>query len=985
LWVYWYSNLSNLRLNTKEPYQTIVSLTKHPQLGYLIDFVAVKVMTNGELGLQSQKIHLNTASDFDISKEQFSILKILNDIEVENLIKKFLPSNKVIKPVDFFKKYYNEELENKIKPYIEKRVLNVIQLIENEAVYISKDKNYTYKKINIESEKASILFHFRKNEEGTNYFATIKFKNQRIQFNTQNADIIVNEPCWMLYEDSLFCFDKALSGKKLLPFFKKKFISIPKSSEEIHYEKFVKPLIEKYDVYAEGFEIRTEKYIAKPILKLTLYIDNRICLSLYFNYGPYQFSYHSAKMISVALTKENNLYVFNRVKRSKEWENTKVEALKKIGIENLEGAIFITNNPNLNIIERIVQNKDYLNACGFEIDQSLLNNKYYLGEVSIELKISKQQDWFDINAIVQFGNFKVPFSKLKHHITKGIKEFLLPDGNIAIIPEEWFTKYSQLMELSVENQNDLQLKNYHFGVLEALENEISNSQIQYFAPDQKKHDLPQKFKGVLRDYQMQSYQWLRALNEHHFGACLADDMGLGKTVQILFFLQYYKENFLAPPLNIISNRPQLLLFQKEEEFKNNLLYRKTILVIVPTSLVYNWTNEIEKYTDLTYHIHSGSNRTKDIQSKLHRFDIIITTYGTIRNDIGLFKNHEFDFIILDEAQAIKNTSSQTTKTIFQLKGKQKIVMTGTPIENSITDLWSIFNFINPGLLGNSAHFQRIYVDAIEKDKNFEKTNQLKAIINPFILRRTKEQVAKELPEKTEKTIYCEMDEEQEKIYTKYKHAYRNELLNLIRENNFNKQKINVLNGLMKLRQIANHPKLNDREYTGGSGKINELKHTINNIVKSGHKALIFSQFVQHLKIVEEYLNEEKLEYLYIDGSISSAKRQKLVDEFQSNPRIQLFLIQLKSGGVGLNLTAADYVLIIDPWWNPAVERQAMDRTHRIGQVRPVFVYKFISKNTIEEKIIHLQEKKKRVSQDILDLSELGVNNLSDIEINNLLD
>jgi SNF2 family DNA or RNA helicase len=977
--------MSNLRLDTKDPYQTIYSLNKHPQLGYLIDFIAVKTMQNGELGLQSQKIHLKTASDFNVSKAQLSVLKILNEIEIENIIKKFLPSNKVIKPIDFFKKYYNEELENKIKPYIEKRVLNVIQLIENEAVYISKDKNYTYKKINIESEKASILFHFRKNEEGTNYFATIKFKNQRIQFNALNSDIIVNEPCWMLYENSLFCFDKALSGKKLLPFFKKRFISIPVSSEELHYEKFVKPLIEKHDVYAEGFEIRTEKYVAKPILKLSLYLDNRLCISLYFYYGPYQFSYHSAKMVSVALTKENNHFIFNRVKRSKDWENIKVDALKKIGIENLEGAYFITKNPKINIIELISNNKEYLSACGFEIDQSLLDKKFFLGKASINIEINKQQDWFDIHAIVSFGNYKIPFSKLKHNIIKGNKEFVLPDGNIAIIPEEWFTKYSQLMELSVENQNDLRLKNYHFGVLDALENEVSNTQIQYFAPEQKKHDLPQKFKGVLRDYQMQSYQWLRALNEHHFGACLADDMGLGKTVQILYFLQYFKENFTIPPKNVNSNEPQLILFQNDLAQQNKENVRKTCLVIVPTSLVYNWKREIEKYTDLTYLIHSGSNRSKTIQSKIHWYDLIITTYGTVRNDIDYFKNHNFDFIILDEAQAIKNVTSQTTKTVFQLKGKQKIVMTGTPIENSITDLWSIFNFINPGLLGNSALFQRIYVDAIEKDKNFEKTNQLKAIINPFILRRTKEQVAKELPEKTEKTIYCEMEEEQEKIYTKYKNAYRNELLNLMRENSFNKQKINVLNGLTKLRQIANHPKLSDQTYTGESGKLNELKYTIKNIIQSGHKALIFSQFVQHLKIVEEYLNEEKLDYLYLDGSVSSANRQKSVNEFQKNDAIQLFLLQLKSGGVGLNLTAADYVLIIDPWWNPAIERQAMDRTHRIGQVRPVFVYKFITKGTIEEKILQLQQKKHNVSQDILELGELGVNNLSDKEINNLLE
>ncbi|MDP2176388.1 MAG: SNF2-related protein [Bacteroidota bacterium] len=977
--------MSNLRLNTKEPYQTIFSLTKHPQLGFIIDLVAVKTMQNGEFGLQSQKIHLKTASDFNINPEQLNILKILNEIDPDNIAKKFNPLKKELKANDFFTKIYDDELDKKIKPFIEKRMIQVIQLLQNQSLFLSKDKNYSFKKINIESEKATILFHFRKNDEGTNYFATIKFKNQKILFNSENADIVINEPCWMIHENSLFCFNKSLSGKKLLPFFKKRYISIPKASEPIHYEKFVKPLIENYDVYAEGFEIRTEKYIASPLLKLSVYLDNRLCLGLFFNYGPYQFSYHSAKMVSVALSMENDKYIFNRVSRSKDWENTKVNALQKIGIENLEGAFFISKNPTQNIIEILNQNKNYLLECGFKIDQSQLDRKFFIGESSINLKISDRQDWFDINALVKFGTHEIPFIKLKHHIIKGIKEFLLPDGNFAIIPEEWFVKYSQLLELSYEDDNNIKLKKFHYGVLENLENELDNKTYQTIIPNVENFVLPKKFNATLRDYQIKSYHWLRNLHNQYFGACLADDMGLGKTVQILNFLQYFKENFIQTPEINQFDKPQFNLFENNS---NELLVpkiKKTSLVIVPTSLVYNWKNEIEKYTHLSYHIHSGPNRTKDIHLFNHQIDIIITTYGTMRNDIHLLKKIDFDFIILDEAQAIKNIGSQTTKSIFQLKGKQKIVMTGTPIENSITDLWSIFNFINPGLLGSSQDFQRIYVDAIEKDKNKEKINQLRYIIQPFILRRTKEQVAKELPEKTEKTIYCEMEAEQEKIYTKYKNAYRNELLNLIRDNNFNKQKLNVLNGLIRLRQIANHPKLYDKTYLHSSGKFKELKYMIQNIVESGHKALIFSQFVQHLKIVEEFLLEENLEYLYIDGSISSKKRQESVTEFQSNDKIQLFLIQLKSGGSGLNLTAADYVLIIDPWWNPAVERQAMDRTHRIGQTRPVFVYKFITKNTIEEKILQLQQKKHSVSEDILEISELGVNNLNDNEIKNLLD
>jgi SNF2 family DNA or RNA helicase len=384
-------------------------------------------------------------------------------------------------------------------------------------------------------------------------------------------------------------------------------------------------------------------------------------------------------------------------------------------------------------------------------------------------------------------------------------------------------------------------------------------------------------------------------------------------------------------------------------------------------------------------VHTGFNRTKAISEACKLYDIIVSSYGTVRNDIDLFSKIEFNAIVLDESQAIKNPGSQTAASVNQLRARHKIVMTGTPVENSITDLWSQINFLNPGILGNFNYFSKKFVSSIEKEGNEEDTKRLKDIVRPFILRRTKEQVASDLPSKTEKIVLCVMSEEQKQKYESIKSLFRNELLDSIQENGFKKSNLLILNGLIKLRQIANHPILAESDYSGVSGKFDEIINSLNNVVSSGHKVLVFSQFVQHLALIKTHLDGQGIPYYYIAGNITALERKRLVDRFQTGNEAAIFLISLKAGGTGLNLTAADYVFLLDPWWNPAVERQAMDRTHRIGQDKPVFVYKFITKDSIEEKIVNLQEKKQKVSDDILDTEVHFVNNLEEDTLNVLLD
>lgn len=971
--------MAGRRVNTKEPFELVYSLYQHPQLGFLLEIMAVQLIANGGYSLSAQKLHHVTAADFGADEESISHLKILDETEPENLIKKFYTGKKAIRAGDFFGKYYTEEMHAKVRPFVERRMLKVLMSLGDKKLFLAKDTNVTHSPVVIENEKASILFHFRRNEEGTNYFATIKLGDEKISFSQNQSELIIQEPAWLLYNNRLITFRKDTDGNKIKPFLHKKFISILPKNEAVYFEKFVRPLIESYDVYAEGFDIISEKHRAVPILKLTKFSEDDLCAALYFNYGPYQFPYHSDKLVSVSLEKKLNNYIFHRIRRSKDWENKMTSKLEEMGLKVFEGSLFTTIDRTQNLVEIFNKNKALLDESGFKIDQSQLKRVYFIGESDLKLNVSKDGDWFDLHAEVQFGEHRIPFMRLKGHILKGEREFELPDGSIAIIPEEWFNRFSGIFDFSQQNSDHFKLKTHHFGLLEEVMGNDSGKAPQ-FNPD-KENSIPKGLKATLRPYQLTGYNWLIHMSESGFGACLSDDMGLGKTLQVLAYLQHQKENTKIDPRDSRFGMLPTDLFNS----KPVPVSHGCSLIIVPTSLIYNWVNEIKKFTHLKAVVHSGFNRKKSIDNMTKNYDLIISSYGTVRNDIQMFSKFKFENIVLDESQAIKNPSSQTAVSVNQLQAEHKIVMTGTPVENSITDLWSQFNFINPGILGNYNFFTRKYVTAVEKDKNEEQTQRLRSIVEPFILRRTKEQVAKDLPQKTEKIVYCQMSQEQKQQYDTVKSGFRNEILESIIENGFQKSNMMILNGLIKLRQIANHPVLADAGYKGDSGKFEQITLSLIAAMNGGHKILVFSQFVQHLELLKKFLVEENIQFQYLTGQVPSNERQKMVDHFQNDDETRLFLISLKAGGSGLNLTSADYVFLLDPWWNPAVEKQAMDRTHRIGQTKPVFVYKFISKDTIEEKIVRLQAKKQKVSDDILDTETQFVQNLEEDTLKNLLD
>jgi SNF2 family DNA or RNA helicase len=585
--------------------------------------------------------------------------------------------------------------------------------------------------------------------------------------------------------------------------------------------------------------------------------------------------------------------------------------------------------------------------------------KYNTNLPRLDVVAGSGTDWFDLQMVATWGDQKVELKELRKAIINKQEAILLDDGSLGIIPQEWISQYRTLLKISNENNGSLRVSKLHLGLLDQLDGLFDNDEIkkEIEAKKKKLKDFsgiqPEEpsiaMKATLRPYQLAGFEWMQALDEIGWGGCLADDMGLGKTLQTITFLQFVKE-------------------------KNE---GSTSLVVCPTSLLFNWESELQKFCpSLKYHVYYGTERAIT-QEHFEEYDLVLTSYGIMRIDLEELMKFHWHYVVLDESQAIKNPEAQVTKAVALLKAKNKLILSGTPVQNNTQDLFAQFNFLNPGLLGNREFFKEEFATAIDQQQDKAKAEQLRQLVYPFMLRRTKEQVAKDLPAKTETILWCIMGKAQRQLYDEYKNHYRNLLLKKIDEEGIGKAGIYVLEGLLRLRQICDHPRLlKDEEVTvNDSVKSEELLREIQENTGT-HKLLVFSQFTEMLQLIKKDLQKNKIPFCYLDGSTPGTKRQEQVEKFQNDTDVKVFLISLKAGGVGLNLTAADYVYLVDPWWNPAAEQQAFDRTHRIGQTQKVFAYKMICKDSVEEKILKLQEKKKSLANELISEDAGLVKNLT---------
>jgi superfamily II DNA or RNA helicase len=580
-------------------------------------------------------------------------------------------------------------------------------------------------------------------------------------------------------------------------------------------------------------------------------------------------------------------------------------------------------------------------------------------------------DWFELHGDLDFGEGRtVPLIELLSALKRGEGTVNLGDGTRGMVPEAWLRRYVRIAGFGELEGDHVRYRPSQTALLDALlEAQPEVDVDEAFARARtamanfggvRRIEPPASFTGTLREYQVDALAWFEFLRTFGFGGCLADDMGLGKTVMVLAMLDSRRA---------ARDRPH-------ESDSGGAAPRPSVAV-VPRSLVFNWIAEAQRFApQLRVLDYTGPDRA---EKTLGEYDLVLTTYGTLRRDAAVLAGQEFDYVILDEAQAIKNAQTASAKAVRLLKGRHRLALSGTPVENHIGELWSLFEFLNPGLLGTSNAFRRATL--IQKRDGGEDLALVARALKPLILRRTKEQVAPELPTRTEQTIYCELDEAQRATYDQLRTHYRASLLTRVERTGLAKSKIHVLEALLRLRQAASHIGLVEkRRRDAPSAKFDVLVPRLVEVIDEGHKALVFSQFTELLALLRERLDETQIAYEYLDGQ--TRDRAERVERFATDPGCRVFLISLKAGGVGLNLTAAEYVFLLDPWWNPAAEAQAIDRAHRIGQSRQVFAYRLIAKDTVEEKVAQLQASKRELADAILSADPGLIRNLKaeDLEL-----
>ncbi|HRI26050.1 MAG TPA: DEAD/DEAH box helicase [Ferruginibacter sp.] len=751
-----------------------------------------------------------------------------------------------------------------------------------------------------------------------------------------------------LYEEILYLWQKPEDVMQAEKFLKEGNIQLSKENWAEKMQKVILPLAKEYHVEFDKSLI-SEVKSGEPDVRLQLQEKgDYLVFQPIFSYKGFETK--ASDKDNIIIPEGNKILIIERNREAEERFIKKLENLHSLFIRPeegnslvLKGVDVLRNNWFFLFVDAMKEMK--IPVYGFE---ALKNFRFNTARPNTHIHVSSGLDWFDAKVEIEFGTQRVGIDDIKKALVNKQSFVQLGDGTLGILPDEWLKRYSLLFKVGDGRSNQLRLSKYHMSVIDELYENRDETELS-FELDEKYERLkefkhipevqpPAHLQKILRPYQTSGYQWLNYLNDVGWGGILADDMGLGKTIQALSMLEHYKT--INGSLKAI--------------------------VVCPTTLIYNWRNEVEKFTpSLNWHIHHGSTRGRSAE-ELEKHNIIITTYGTLRSDIQLLLKVNYDYVVLDESQAIKNPASKVTKAACLLNAKNRLCMSGTPLQNNTFDIFAQMNFLNPGLLGNMEFFRNEFATPIDKFGEQDQKEHLRKLLYPFILRRTKEQVAKDLPEKTETILFCEMEGEQRKIYDMYRNSFREKILGSIDEQGIAKSQLTILQGLMKLRQICDSPAiLNEEEkHPNHSIKLDELAREIEENI-GDHKALIFSQFLGMLSLIKKKLVDDGIQFEYFDGSTSAADREKAIQNFQNNDECRVFLISLKAGGVGLNLTAADYVYIVDPWWNPAVEQQAIDRTHRIGQTKNIFAYRMICIDTIEDKILQLQERKKKLASELI--------------------
>ncbi|MDR2969544.1 MAG: DEAD/DEAH box helicase [Tannerellaceae bacterium] len=933
--------------------EIILVLYEHRFLGWKYTAFSVEETESG-----SMRILGAPSADTGCAKEITRLIRLVGDISDKSLMKLYSKKKSV---ADFHKEITPELLEKYIRPRIEavNYKLTLLARIAGIPVFIRTDLSnntlFVQNKLEVLPADSSCLFNFEKKEGGIHYYISMSNGNRKITLLNKRGIILSDKPSVVLIDKEIHCVDK-IESRKLAPFFSKSHITVPAASENMYIRNFIAKTLPDHEVNITGIPVRELHPPARAVLSLEEGLGGDLLFLLTFRYGEDTILPGDRQKRIVKVEHEGGLSSIEWFDRKPEEEQRFVEILEREGLrkQHINHFCLPAEGEPYGLIEWLNRSRDELTKY-FTLEQNM-NVTYYIGSLTKEFSVEEKIDWFEVKIVIVAGSFRIPFSRFRRHILEGRKEYILPDKSILLLPDEWFSHYHDLLRYGKDKGDCMQMKRIHAPIVLALHDNISagmqNHLKELMQVSPERHPLPAHTQAALLPYQKEGFYWLQHLYKHNFGGCLADDMGLGKTLQTITLLQHIYE--AGGQKEVTETGGQYSLFA------DNRPTLPAALIVVPTSLLHNWANELKRFApELRVFIYSGTNRmrSRHIEQVFDRFEVVITSYGLLRNDIEFLREYCFRIVILDESQYIKNPSSLSYRSVKMLKTEHRLVLTGTPIENSLEDLWAQFNFINEGLLGSFSSFKKEFIQKIVKEKSEEREKALRRMIAPFMLRRTKQEVTPELPPLLQEVVYCDMTDEQQDIYLTEKNRIRNTLLKM-KEDTAGLQQSNkfiALEGLNRLRQLANHPQMIDPDYEGNSGKFEQILLFFENLKASNHKVLIFSSYVKHLNLIARKLDKTGRKYAMLTGE--TTRREEEIKRFTDREDVHCFLISLKAGSTGLNLTAADYVFIIDPWWNPAAEMQAFSRAHRIGQDKPVIVYRFISTETVEEKILHLQESK----------------------------
>ena len=962
------------------PQHTVIAFNIHRYLPggwYLPDAWIVKTDKEGRLTFVVQRATPDTIGSYGHEMTPtvtrlFSLIEALSEKALEEKYQP--PKSRKKKPLDEL--LQEEEVKKLATKYVHRLMSGFLEKIVEQKLPLTfmVQKKVIVEDVRVQFPTEELKPHliFRRTKDGVRYRMNFSTGDDRWLVRERHVVPLTNIPGWLLVKGILYRLPE-LNGYWVKPFMQKDEIIVPNRMLRTYFQKFILKAVEKTEIEAEGFDLTSTRKLEKSRLALSKHpFKNKWYVILKFQYMGAVFHWGDRQEMRTALhfESESDIRVM-QVKRNFELEQSAIEALKKLGFENPEGSLWRLpgsagessdgQDTFHDAVECLSALRNELETAGFQLElPDFEDKKINLLPASWEQEVVQENDWFDLRIKIKVGKFEFPFARLISHIRDNDRFYELPDGTYFLIPLEWMTRFHGLAHLGKLSGEKLRLSKSQRPLLESLG---LAEEAHLTQKEETPFTLPKLLNATLRPYQLEGVKWLANHYEENLGACLADDMGLGKTLQTLVVLLLAKERLKVDGRRLtVDGGPQMDLFGEVADSGDFVPLKA--LVILPASLVFNWEREVKKFAPgLTTCNHTGPKRTKDTRL-LERYDLVFTTYQTARRDLDFLQKITWEYVVLDESQYIKNPQSGVFKAVGELNANHRVSLSGTPIENSLSDLWAQMEFLNPGMLGSFNYFKKHFIRPIEKLDDDNMKDELRNLVNPYLLRRTKEEVAPDLPPLTEAIVYVEMTEGQKKLYEKEKSAARNKLLNISDPDNPT-NRVAILAALTRLRQIANHPALvspdklitDHQSLITTSGKFEDVLAYWDKIRRSGHKALIFSSFEKYLQLYRSHFEEEGFPYTWLTGDVPPAQRKKAVDQFNEDKNVQAFFMTTKAGGVGLNLTAADYVFVLDPWWNPFAESQAIARAHRIGQTKKVMAVKFIARDSIEEKILQMQERK----------------------------